>query len=665
MKRRFIDNKKMVWLSTILILLLQAFLMPLGVARADSDYANSFYATLPAGSVPSAIVYGPQQSYWLPQMKGNAISRFQPPGNLEQIALNIPDAGAYDAVVGADKAVYFTEKQAASIGRLQDGTITDFTLPNSDSDPTQIINGHTNDIWFSEYNASRIGHLAADGSMTEIALAENARPIGISNDVAGNIWFAEWGARAIGRITPQGELSEYPISSTVSRPTEICRDLEDDFWVLLDNSNKILRVATNDNTITSFTLNSALSSSFVDLAVGVDGKIWLYGTGSLASFEVTPAGPAHFTEIEIFPRIFEGEGRAQLIAGASSNMVFNHNNNDLLYQYQLPVTNLRDLQIVVSYMYPLVLAAGKFPIDLEVVNWSQADAEDISLTLMLDENIHFLGLSGYSLAACSEAEGQVICQLGTIPANSSLNLTAVYETTRLTEYAVERELSFQVDLAAGDYLPTNNRQMRALTVQESIDYFNDFSVSAEPKYWSHTHITDSPTASATLGRFSNDNVAITFSDLPPHDEISICFQLYVMGSWDGNQFRDPDVTIEPVPIVGPDIWANYIDDNRLVVATFSNQSRFNQSFPDNYRDDTHPFQSTARSIGDFDSDGQINDARYDLCYRREHSQATFRTTFYGVNLAGDQGETWSLDNVKAKIYYHEVYDWLYLPLLIP
>ena len=229
---------------------------------------------------------------------------------------------------------------------------------------------------------------------------------------------------------------------------------------------------------------------------------------------------------------------------------------------------------------------------------------------------------------------------------------------------MERNLAFSVDPGAGDYLPINNRQTRQLQIQELIDYFNDFSVGAEPEYWTHTQVTPSETATQTLGRFSNDNVALTFKNLPPHDEINICFQLYVMGAWDGNQFQDPDVTVEPVPIIGPDIWANYIDDTRLVVTTFSNQTRFSQAFPDNYSEGSHAAQEKARAIGDFDNDGLANDARYDFCYRREHRQETFKTTFYGINLAADQGETWSIDNVKAKIYYHAVYDWLYIPLIL-
>jgi hypothetical protein len=413
-----------------------------------------------------------------------------------------------------------------------------------------------------------------------------------------------------------------------------------------------------------FVIDSVLSSSFVDLAVGVDGKIWLLGTESIGWFENTIDGPANYEEMEIDPKIFEGEGRAQLAAGPDWNMVFTNNNNDSLYQIQLADSGLRDLQIAVTRMHPLVLAAGEFYIELELVNWSRQDAEEVTLTLELDENIAFVEIQGYPVEDCTVDSEQATCAIGTIPASGSLDLTVTYYTTRISEYNVVKNLAFSVDLAAGDYLPVNNRQTRPLQIQESIDYFNDFSVGAEVEYWNHTQVTPSATASQTLGRFSNDNVALTFKGLPPHDEIEICFQLYVMGAWDGNQFRDPDVIVEPVPIIGPDIWANYIDDNRLVVTTFSNQTRFTQAFPDNYSEGSNAAQEQARAIGDFDNDGVSNDARYDFCYRREHRQEIFKTTFYGVNLAGDQGETWSIDNVKAKIYYHAVYDWLYMPLLL-
>ena len=267
--------------------------------------------------------------------------------------------------------------------------------------------------------ATELDFSSVDGVIGELGLASGARPIGVTNDENGNIWFTEWGARVLGKINPQGELTEIPIPNAVFRPTEIIRDQYGYLWVLLDSISKILRVDTNTDQITEFEIDSALSSSFVDIAVGVDGKIWLLGTESIGWFENPPADQLVYEEIEIDPKIFEGEGRAQLTAGPDSNMVFTNNNNNSVYQVQLPDAGLRDLQIVVTQMHPLVLAAGEFYIDLELINWSRQDAENVSLTLELDENIAFDEIQGYPAGDCFVDAAEANCVIGTIPASSS------------------------------------------------------------------------------------------------------------------------------------------------------------------------------------------------------------------------------------------------------
>ena len=551
MKLKPAVSNKTVWRKIAGMVLMLSLVIPGGIAWAQSVMTIETFAILPVDSLPGAIVYGPDQSYWLPQLQGNAITKFQEPDSQTQIDLVQENSVPYDAVVGPDKDVWFTENQIASLGKIHvnEGTpiteVTHTVLPDATSDPSQIMFGHEGNVWFTEFNAGRIGHTNINGEIQEIGLAANSRPMGITNDEQGNIWFTEWGARKLGKITRQGELIEFPIPNAVFRPTEIIRDQDGYLWVLLDSLNRILRVDINTDQITEFIIDSALSSSFVDIAVGVDGKIWLLGTESIGWLVNTIDGPANYEEMEIDPKIFEGEGRAQLMAGPDSNMVFTNNNNSTVYQVQLADSGLRDLQIYGTNKPPLVLAAGKFYIDLEMINWSRQDANDVSLTLELDENIAFVEIQGYPVEDCAVDADKATCEIGTIPASSSLEITVTYKTSRIQGYNVARNLAFTVDLAAGDYLPTNNRLTRPIQIQESIDYFNDFSVGAEAEYWNHTQVTPSANATQTLGRFSNDNVALTFNDLPPHDEIDICFQLYVMGAWDGNQFQDPDVTVEP------------------------------------------------------------------------------------------------------------------------
>lgn len=641
-----------------------------GLVQADSSPSITELASLPDGSYPSAVVYGPGAAYWVPQMNGNAIRFFSDPLSQFEITLPTPASVPYDAVIGVDKTVWFTEKGNASVAKITPFTggvptteMSEYRLDDLNADPTQITLTHDGQMVFTEFNADKIGFVTLWGDFSTVGLPVGTRPMSIVTDTAGNVWFSGWGTRTLGKISPAGELTSIPTGEVAFRPTEMMRDQDGFIWILLDNARRILQLDPVSGTISSYSIPATLSSSFVDIALGVDGKIWLLGNESIGWFDHPLGVPQNFQELAISPSIFEGQGRAQLAAGPENNMIFTHNNNSVLRQVPLVDSLLRDLQVVVGKIPPFVFAAGEFTMNVEVVNWSRQAADHVVLYLDLDSNVKFVSIAGVNAADCSQNAQRVRCELGSIAADSSRDLLVTYTTTRIPDYRVERKLAFTVDLEDQDYLPQNNRQVRPLVIQESIDYNNDFETSADDGLWSHIDLQPSPTSSQTLGRFSNDNVAITFRDLPPHDRVHICFQLYVMGAWDGNQFLDPDVQVEPVPIIGPDIWANYINDTRLVVSSFSNQARFSQSFPANYREGEFAAQQRARVLGDFDNDGLANDARYDFCYTREHREETFRTTFYGVNLDGLTGETWSLDNVEAKIYYHALYDWYYLPFL--
>ena len=119
-----VDNKKTVWLKIAGIVLLLILLVPAGMTLAQYGFSIETFAILPSDSLPGAIVYGPGQSYWVPQLKGNAITYFQEPDALSEFTLFNENSNPYDAVVGPDKLVWFTENQNSSLGKIErDGNL--------------------------------------------------------------------------------------------------------------------------------------------------------------------------------------------------------------------------------------------------------------------------------------------------------------------------------------------------------------------------------------------------------------------------------------------------------------------------------------------------------------------------------------------------------------
>jgi len=168
-------------------------------------------------------------------------------------------------------------------------------------------------------------------------------------------------------------------------------------------------------------------------------------------------------------------------------------------------------------------------------------------------------------------------------------------------------------------------------------YSNDFQgniegVSAAGSQWSKTTITT--IASRTfLGGFATvdqwDTVTLTLTGLPAHTHLALSFDLYILGSWDGNNGQD----LFKVEVAeGP----------TLLYTTFSNKSTAPQSYPDPYPA-THPRYTGAveSDISGFSTNGS---SRYHLDFDFLHSGSSFAVSFASMISGSD--ELFGLDNVS-------------------
>ena len=77
---------------------------------------------------------------------GGASAAFAQAG--PEFTIPTQSAGARDITVGPDGNVWFTETTANKIGRLTPaGTITEFTLPTTGTQPWSIVSGSPSQLW--------------------------------------------------------------------------------------------------------------------------------------------------------------------------------------------------------------------------------------------------------------------------------------------------------------------------------------------------------------------------------------------------------------------------------------------------------------------------------------------------------------------------------------
>ena len=91
------------------------------------------------------------------------------------------------------------------------GTITEFPVPTSSSQPDGITAGPDGNLWFAETAGNKIGRITTSGGITEFPLPTNCSPLsssgcqleGITAGPANttSVWFTEFDGNKIGEIT--------------------------------------------------------------------------------------------------------------------------------------------------------------------------------------------------------------------------------------------------------------------------------------------------------------------------------------------------------------------------------------------------------------------------------------------------------------------------------
>lgn len=171
-----------------------------------------------AGWLPTDIVAGPGGQLWFTEQNpargpsyvdpyGDAgtgyIVSMSTAGKVTNTFKVPNDAQPYGITVGADGALWFTERQAGKIGRITTaGAITEYAVPTPFSQPTAITAAHDGAIWFLESAANQIGVMDTTGKF----LAEYPIPTSASlpGDIApgpdGNLYFSEVDGNRLGQV---------------------------------------------------------------------------------------------------------------------------------------------------------------------------------------------------------------------------------------------------------------------------------------------------------------------------------------------------------------------------------------------------------------------------------------------------------------------------------
>ncbi|MBI4518976.1 MAG: hypothetical protein HY699_24560 [Deltaproteobacteria bacterium] len=174
-------------------------------------------------------------------------------------------------------------------------------------------------------------------------------------------------------------------------------------------------------------------------------------------------------------------------------------------------------------------------------------------------------------------------------------------------------------------------------------YSNDFEGTVGPE-WSNTTTEATPIgARRFLGQFANETETLTLTGLAAHSAATVSFDLFVIGSWDGNG----------TVCCGPDLFdLDVAGGSSLIHTTFSNgPSNPNsiQAYPESYPNGAFPSETAAAEIDTLGFTGiGFGEAVYRITASFSHSGSTLALNFSG-NTQETFDEAWGIDNISVEI----------------
>jgi len=226
---------------------------------------------------------------------------------------------------------------------------------------------------------------------------------------------------------------------------------------------------------------------------------------------------------------------------------------------------------------------------------------------------------------------------------------ATASTLLITDVGLSHAGGYQALVSNAYGSATSTVAILTVTAPPALIYAANFESEIGPE-WSSSSSSTTPAGSRRfLGEFGNQTVALTLTNLPPHNVATVGFDLFIIRSWDGN-----------AGAVGPDIWSLQLGGGPVLLrTTFGTGHPYSyaagQAFPGVYPGTTFPVNfgaSETNSLGYTFADAVFSgpmDAVYHLEVPFEHIGDNLVLNFAASGLQSLSDESWGLDNVTVSL----------------
>jgi virginiamycin B lyase len=237
-------------------------------------------------------------------------------------------AGRTGITSAADGSIWFTEKNANKVGRLDPatGAVTEFNVPTAASAPDQITATPDGNVWFTERYGRKIGRIRdAGGPIAEFAVpGTGAYPTAIC-PVGSAVWFATDDSAATARfglISSTGTITQLATGATRTAITGMVGGPDGNLWVTEVSSywgDAVSKVVTSGfSKFTNYRLSNPHASP-QSITVGPDHNLWFTESGASKIGQITVSGVV--TEYTLAA----GSGPQQIVSGPDGALWFTEN----------------------------------------------------------------------------------------------------------------------------------------------------------------------------------------------------------------------------------------------------------------------------------------------------------------------------------------------------
>jgi virginiamycin B lyase len=227
---------------------------------------------------------------------------------ISQYTLPNADSNPTAITAGPDGALWFAED--GKIGRITTrGRITEFPLPDTEMPVVAMTAGPDGAVWFLRpsyvfYIPGKIGRITTAGKITEFPGPADGNSITAGPD--GALWWSGFQINELGKITTAGVLTEFP--GSFGGVEDIAVGSDGALWFTQHNTGSIGRITTAGMLKGGFTLPGFPGPSPRAITAGPDGALWFAISGPRVGIgRLTTAGA--FTEFPL------SRGAGEITAG--------------------------------------------------------------------------------------------------------------------------------------------------------------------------------------------------------------------------------------------------------------------------------------------------------------------------------------------------------------